>query len=84
MAVSPKLAKVQEDEPEVKMLTEKESYQFAIQQVDFAVVDMASQIAIHRLSLMQEAPATIRGLLKMREMLGLDNSIYAPPPKPEE
>jgi len=73
---------VDEEPPAGKMLTEQEAYVFAIQQVDFAVVDMASQIAIHRLSVIQEAPATIRGLLKMREMLGLDNAMYRQEPAP--
>jgi hypothetical protein len=63
-------------------LTEKEAYAFAIQQVDLAVADIASQEAIQMLLLQQRSQAIVRGMLKLRELAGLDNSIYAPKPQP--
>jgi len=69
------------DEPETKMLTEKEAYSFAIQQVDLALADMASQEAIQMFFLTQKSQAVIKGMIKLREIAGLDNSMYAPAPK---
>lgn len=77
----PKAPKVEESE---KMLTEKEAYSFAIQQVDLAVADMASQEAINLLFRAGSSRAIIKGMIKLREIAGLDNSMYAPAPKSED
>lgn len=66
------------DEPETKMLSEKEAYSFAIQQVDLAVADVASQEAINLLFRAGSSQAIIKGMIKLRDIAGLDNSMYAP------
>jgi hypothetical protein len=72
------------EEPETKMLTEKEAYSFAIQQVDLAIADMASQEAINLLFRAGASQAVIKGMIKLRDLVGLDNSMYAPAPKTED
>lgn len=66
------------------MLTEKEAYSFAIQQVDLAIADMASQEAINLLFRAGASQAVIKGMIKLRDLVGLDNSMYAPAPKTED
>ena len=46
------------------------------------MADIASQEAIQMLLLQQRSQAIVRGMLKLRELAGLDNSIYAPKPQP--
>ncbi len=45
------------------------------------MADIASQEAIQMLLLQQRSQGIIRGILKLRELAGLDNSIYKPKPQ---